>query len=75
MVHVNGTLFYCTVNTGHLHVQVNGQMGESSAFLTTYQVPLSEWCELSVVLQGRTVSMSQGKTFVLAEASVLGDLK
>ncbi|XP_024910994.1 protein sel-1 homolog 3, partial [Cynoglossus semilaevis] len=45
-------------STGHLHVQVNGQTGESSAFLTTYQVPLSEWCELSVVLQGRTVTVS-----------------
>ncbi|XP_008274864.1 protein sel-1 homolog 3 [Stegastes partitus] len=45
-------------DSGQLHIQMNGGSGESSAFTTLFKVPLSEWCRLSVVLHGSTVSMS-----------------
>lgn len=48
--------YICHMLTGKLHVQVNGESGESSAFIFPFEVPLSEWCQLSVALQGRLVS-------------------
>ncbi|XP_029373460.1 protein sel-1 homolog 3 isoform X2 [Echeneis naucrates] len=44
-------------NSGKLHIQLNGESKESSAFLSPFKVPLSEWCQLSLTLQGRTVSL------------------
>uniref|UniRef100_A0A3Q3A6V1 Protein sel-1 homolog 3-like n=1 Tax=Kryptolebias marmoratus TaxID=37003 RepID=A0A3Q3A6V1_KRYMA len=43
-------------NSGQLHIQISGEAEETSAFLSTFTVPLSEWCQLSLTLQGRTVS-------------------
>ncbi|KAM9359356.1 protein sel-1 homolog 3 [Symphorus nematophorus] len=45
-------------NSGQLHIQMYGEPEESSAFLTPFKVPLSEWCQISVMLQGRTVTVS-----------------
>ncbi|GAA6232699.1 protein sel-1 homolog 3-like [Lates japonicus] len=45
-------------NSGQLHIQMNGESEESSAFLTPFKVPLSDWCQLSVMLQGRAVTAS-----------------
>uniref|UniRef100_A0A672Z1T3 Protein sel-1 homolog 3-like n=1 Tax=Sphaeramia orbicularis TaxID=375764 RepID=A0A672Z1T3_9TELE len=42
--------------SGKLHVQVTGESGDSSAFLSPFKVPLNEWCQLRVTFQGRTVS-------------------
>ncbi|XP_034024266.1 protein sel-1 homolog 3 [Thalassophryne amazonica] len=44
--------------SGHLHVQVSGQFGRSSAFLTAFKVPLSEWCRLTVELRGSKVAVA-----------------
>lgn len=40
---------------GQLHVQMKGESGES-AFTSTFQVPLSKCCQISIVIQGATVS-------------------
>ncbi|XP_017271766.3 protein sel-1 homolog 3 isoform X1 [Kryptolebias marmoratus] len=45
-------------NSGQLHIQISGEAEETSAFLSTFTVPLSEWCQLSLTLQGRTVTIS-----------------
>ncbi|XP_044210507.1 protein sel-1 homolog 3 [Thunnus albacares] len=50
------TLFL--TNSGQIHVQTSGESEESSAFLSPFKVPLSEWCQISVMLQGRTVTLS-----------------
>ncbi|XP_030008211.1 protein sel-1 homolog 3 isoform X2 [Sphaeramia orbicularis] len=44
--------------SGKLHVQVTGESGDSSAFLSPFKVPLNEWCQLRVTFQGRTVAVS-----------------
>ncbi|KAM3875095.1 protein sel-1 homolog 3 [Diretmus argenteus] len=45
-------------SSGRLHIQVTGEPGESSAFLCPFKVPLSQWCQLNVVLRGRMVTVS-----------------
>ncbi|KAM4627603.1 protein sel-1 homolog 3 [Polymixia lowei] len=40
-------------SSGHLHVQMNGESGASSAFLCTFKVPLGQWCHFSLMLRGR----------------------
>lgn len=35
---------------------MNGESQESSAFLSLFKVPLNVWCNLIVMVQGRTVS-------------------
>ncbi|KAG8001874.1 Protein sel-1-like protein 3 [Nibea albiflora] len=45
-------------NSGQLHIQICGESQESTAFLTPFKVPLSKWCQISVTLQGRTVTVS-----------------
>ncbi|KAM9852871.1 protein sel-1 homolog 3 [Aulostomus maculatus] len=44
--------------SGHLHVQITGDFEESTAFLSTFKVPLSEWCQLTLMLQGRRAAVS-----------------
>ncbi|XP_078101734.1 protein sel-1 homolog 3 isoform X1 [Sander vitreus] len=44
--------------SGQLHVQMDGKSGESSALVSPFKVPLSEWCQISVMLQGRMVTVS-----------------
>ncbi|XP_041796910.1 protein sel-1 homolog 3 isoform X2 [Chelmon rostratus] len=46
------------IKSGQLHIQMNGESQESSAFLSPFKVPLSEWCQISVTLHGRTVTVS-----------------
>jgi len=36
-------------------VQISGESEESSAFLSSFTVPLREWCQLGVIVQGRAV--------------------
>lgn len=45
----------CPTCAGQLHVQMKGKSGES-AFTSTFRVPLSRWCQISVMMQGATVS-------------------
>ncbi|XP_070685648.1 protein sel-1 homolog 3 [Pempheris klunzingeri] len=45
-------------NSGKLHTQMNGENEESSAFLSPFKVPLREWCQISLMLHGRTVTVS-----------------
>lgn len=45
----------CPTCAGQLHAQMKGESGES-AFTSTFRVPLSRWCQISVMLQGATVS-------------------
>lgn len=45
-------------NSGQLHIQMNGESEESSAFLSPFRVPLNEWCQINVMLQGRMVTVS-----------------
>ncbi|AWO98759.1 putative protein sel-1 -like 3 [Scophthalmus maximus] len=54
--YVTPTLFI--TNSGQLHIQVNGQSDESFAFLSPFKVPLGEWCQLGVTLQGAAVTVS-----------------
>uniref|UniRef100_A0A3Q2CCQ0 Protein sel-1 homolog 3-like n=1 Tax=Cyprinodon variegatus TaxID=28743 RepID=A0A3Q2CCQ0_CYPVA len=37
--------------SGQLHIQISGFSEESSAFLSTFTVPLNKWCQLSLALQ------------------------
>ncbi|CAK6968947.1 protein sel-1 homolog 3 [Scomber scombrus] len=50
------TLFL--TNSGHVHIQTSGESEESSAFRSPFKVPLNEWCQLSVMLHTRTVTLS-----------------
>ncbi|RVE65008.1 hypothetical protein OJAV_G00131930 [Oryzias javanicus] len=45
-------------HTGYLHIQVNGENEESSAFLSLFTVPLNQWCQISLMLEGRKVTLS-----------------
>ncbi|XP_027900742.1 protein sel-1 homolog 3 isoform X2 [Xiphophorus couchianus] len=44
--------------SGRLHIQISGASEESSAFLSSFAVPLNKWCQLTLTLQGRTVIVS-----------------
>ncbi|XP_067363252.1 protein sel-1 homolog 3 [Channa argus] len=50
------TLFL--TNSGQLHIQVTRESEQSTAFLSPFKVPLNEWCQLSVMLQSKSVSVS-----------------
>ncbi|XP_035536148.1 protein sel-1 homolog 3 [Morone saxatilis] len=54
--YVTPTLFL--TNSGQLHVQISAESEEASAFLSPFKVPLSEWCQISVMLHGRLVTLS-----------------
>lgn len=45
----------CPTCTGQLHIQMKGASGES-AFTSTFRVPLNRWCQISLTIQGATVS-------------------
>ncbi|XP_013888276.1 protein sel-1 homolog 3 isoform X2 [Austrofundulus limnaeus] len=45
-------------SSGQLHIQISGEAEESSAFLSTFTVPLKEWCQLTFTLQGKTATVS-----------------
>ncbi|XP_012736810.2 protein sel-1 homolog 3 [Fundulus heteroclitus] len=44
--------------SGQLHIQISGVSEESSAFLPSFTMPLKKWCQLSLALHGRTVTVS-----------------
>ncbi|KAI4815468.1 hypothetical protein KUCAC02_005612 [Chaenocephalus aceratus] len=61
--HIDSHLNYVTPTlflkeSGQLHVQMDGEAEESSAFVSQFKVPLNEWCQISVMLHGRTVTLS-----------------
>lgn len=45
----------CPACAGQFHVQMEGENGQS-AFTSAFQVPLGQWCQISVMIQGATVS-------------------
>ncbi|XP_068173865.1 protein sel-1 homolog 3 isoform X2 [Antennarius striatus] len=45
-------------NSGELHIQVDLNSKESSAFISSFKVPLKEWCQISLMLEGPTVTVS-----------------
>uniref|UniRef100_A0A3B5LD96 Uncharacterized protein n=1 Tax=Xiphophorus couchianus TaxID=32473 RepID=A0A3B5LD96_9TELE len=54
--------------SGRLHIQISGASEESSAFLSSFAVPLNKWCQLTLTLQGRTVS-----DLMLSHSAMLDD--
>lgn len=65
----------CHTCVGQLHIQMKGEYGES-AFTSAFQVPLSQWCQISVMIQGATVSgrkFTQGLSYlqVVKKAPIL----
>lgn len=44
-------------SSGQLHVQVKGKSDESSAFISSFTVPLNVWCHISLTLHGGRVSL------------------
>ncbi|XP_051522393.1 protein sel-1 homolog 3-like [Myxocyprinus asiaticus] len=44
--------------TGKIHVQLHGETGHSSAFLSPFKVPLYQWCRLSLKILGRLAKLS-----------------
>uniref|UniRef100_I3KJJ3 Protein sel-1 homolog 3 n=1 Tax=Oreochromis niloticus TaxID=8128 RepID=I3KJJ3_ORENI len=68
--HINSQNNYITpaillTTSGHLHIQMNGESQESSAFLSSFKVPLNVWCNLIVMVQGRTVSSLLFTQFII----------
>ncbi|KAK2846785.1 hypothetical protein Q5P01_009784 [Channa striata] len=61
--HINSQNNYATpavflTNSGQLHIQMTRGSKESTAFLSPFKVPLGEWCQLSLMLQGKLVRVS-----------------
>ncbi|MEQ2303872.1 hypothetical protein AMECASPLE_021236 [Ameca splendens] len=61
--HIDSNNDYATpalflTKSGKLHIQISGVSEESSAFLSSFTMPLNKWCQLSLALQGRTVTLS-----------------
>ncbi|XP_033969255.1 protein sel-1 homolog 3 isoform X2 [Trematomus bernacchii] len=87
--HIDSHLNYVTPTlflkeSGQLHVQMDGEAEESSAFVSQFKVPLNEWCQISVMLIGRTVTLSMvcmdkeqrtvySQEYVMGHAVVLDD--
>ncbi|NP_001410190.1 protein sel-1 homolog 3 precursor [Danio rerio] len=44
--------------SGKIHVQVHGDAGRSSAFLSAFKVPLYQWCRINLEILGRMVKIS-----------------
>uniref|UniRef100_A0A3Q1IED6 Uncharacterized protein n=1 Tax=Anabas testudineus TaxID=64144 RepID=A0A3Q1IED6_ANATE len=56
LYHINSQNNYITpalflTNSGQLHIQMSGELEESSAFLPSFTVPMNEWCQLGLMLQ------------------------
>uniref|UniRef100_UPI0037E75EAE protein sel-1 homolog 3 n=1 Tax=Semicossyphus pulcher TaxID=241346 RepID=UPI0037E75EAE len=45
-------------NSGKLHIQMNGEPGASTAFISPFKVPLNVWCHIRVALLIRTVTIT-----------------
>lgn len=46
----------CPTCAGQLHIQMKGEH-EESAFTPAFRVPLRQWCQISIMIQGATVSV------------------
>ncbi|XP_061073993.1 protein sel-1 homolog 3 [Conger conger] len=63
LYHINAQNVYASpavflTSSGQLHIQVDGVSGESMAFLSHFQLPLHQWCRLTVELLGRVANVS-----------------
>ncbi|XP_068614297.1 protein sel-1 homolog 3-like [Brachionichthys hirsutus] len=61
--HVNSQNDYATPSvflksSGELHIQVEGDSKASTAFVSAFKVPMRQWCQVSLVLEGREVTVS-----------------
>ncbi|XP_034557622.1 protein sel-1 homolog 3 [Notolabrus celidotus] len=54
--YISPTLFLR--NSGKLHIQMNGWSEESSAFLTSFKVPLRKWCRISFMMLIKRVTVN-----------------
>ncbi|XP_016128411.1 protein sel-1 homolog 3-like [Sinocyclocheilus grahami] len=54
--YVTPTMFL--TDAGKIHVQVHGDAGHSSAFLSSFKVPLHQWCRISLEILGRVAKVS-----------------
>ncbi|KAJ8392049.1 hypothetical protein AAFF_G00078550 [Aldrovandia affinis] len=45
-------------SSAQLHVQMHGMQGASTAFLSSFQVPLHQWCRIDLELLGRAVNIT-----------------
>lgn len=45
-------------DSGQLHIQMSEDSMKSSAFSSSFKVPLKKWCQISLMLQGRMVTIS-----------------
>lgn len=45
-------------NTGQIHVQLVGDSGQPSAFLSPFKVPIGQWCRVSLEILGRLAKVS-----------------
>ncbi|XP_057694074.1 protein sel-1 homolog 3-like [Corythoichthys intestinalis] len=67
--------------SGQLHVQLHGEPGESTAFLVQHEVPLEEWCRITIMLQGREVTITtvcfgkEGRTVKSTEKRLSHDIR
>ncbi len=52
---ISYNIHFCLIRSGKIHVQVHGDAGHSSAFLSSFKVPLHQWCRISLEILGRVV--------------------
>ncbi|XP_054650974.1 protein sel-1 homolog 3 [Dunckerocampus dactyliophorus] len=63
LYHIDSRSNYATptlllTKSGQLHVQLHGGPNASTAILSLFKVPLREWCQLRLKLQGRSVTVT-----------------
>ncbi|KAJ8368479.1 hypothetical protein SKAU_G00085070 [Synaphobranchus kaupii] len=63
LYHINSQNIYASpsvflTSSGHLHVQVDGESGVSTAFLSHFQLPLHQWCRINLELLGREANIT-----------------
>ncbi|XP_042627697.1 protein sel-1 homolog 3-like, partial [Cyprinus carpio] len=51
-------IHFCLICSGKIHIQVHGDTGHTSAFLSPFKVPLHQWCRHSLEILGRVVKSS-----------------
>lgn len=52
-------IHFCLICSGKIHIQVHGDTGHTSAFLSPFKVPLHQWCRHSLEILGRVVRLYQ----------------
>ncbi|RXN06220.1 sel-1 -like protein [Labeo rohita] len=63
LLHIDSENNYATptmflTDAGKIHIQVHGDAGHSSAFLSSCKVPLHQWCQISLEILGRVAKIS-----------------